>query len=109
MFNLFLSRYKMKWEVLFFAGHIHFLSFSIEKEMFSRCSKRNLYNSFKKVCAKFGRQDLQAAQTYREAKEMANDFKTAKEAMLKKFKENKYGKWVSKPFEEEMFNWWLLG
>ena len=72
--------------------------------MFSRCSKRNLYNSFKKLCEKFDKQDLLSAQTYREAKEMATDFKTAKEAMLKKFKENKYGKWVSKPVEEEMFS-----
>ena len=80
-----------------------FSVFSIEKEMFSRCSKRHLFNSFKKLREKFHRQDLQQAQTYREAKDMATDFNSAKQAMLKKFKENKYGKWVSKPIEEEMF------
>lgn len=37
---------------------------------------------------------------------MASDFQTAKSAMLKKFKENKYGPWVSKPVEEEMFCQW---
>ena len=81
-----------------------FISFcSVEKEMFSRCSKKNMYNSFKKVCKKFNRQDLLQAETYRDAKDMAQEFKMAREAMFKKFKENKYGKWVSKPIEEEMF------
>ena len=73
--------------------------------MFSRCSKRNLYNSFKKLCEKYKRDDLLQAETYREAKDMAQEFKTARDAMFKKFKENKYGKWVSKPIEEEMFHW----
>ncbi|KAL3841433.1 hypothetical protein ACJMK2_019583 [Sinanodonta woodiana] len=75
----------------------------IEKGFFSRCSKRNLYDSFKKVCERFGKQELLAANNYHEAKRMAKDFLKAKETMLMKFKENKCGIWVSKPIEEEMF------
>ncbi|KAK3608497.1 hypothetical protein CHS0354_010347 [Potamilus streckersoni] len=76
----------------------------IEKGFFSRCSKRNLYDNFKKVCERFGKQELLAANNYHEAKGMAKDFVKAKETMLMKFKENKCGIWVSKPIEEEMFS-----
>ena len=78
---------------------------SIEKGLFSRCSKRSFFNSFKAVCEKFDRQDLLQAETYKDVKMMATDFQQAREAMLAKFKENKYGPWVSKPVEEEMFGW----
>ncbi|XP_046558600.1 uncharacterized protein LOC124267673 [Haliotis rubra] len=76
---------------------------AIEKSFFSRLTKKNLYDSFKKVATRFGRSDLLGAETYYKAKMMALDFQTAKSTMLKKFKENKYGPWVSKPVEEEMF------
>ncbi|XP_048241779.1 uncharacterized protein LOC124116840 [Haliotis rufescens] len=75
----------------------------IENDFFSRLTKKNLYDSFKKVATRFGRTVLLEAETYNKAKMMASDFQTAKSAMLKKFKENKYGPWVSKPVEEEMF------
>lgn len=79
--------------------------FSIEKgKMFSRCTKRHFYDSFKQVCQRFGRQDLLQADNYNKAKEMAVDFQMAKQAMLKKFKDQKMRVWVSKPVEEEMFN-----
>nr|QAB05535.1 double-stranded RNA-specific adenosine deaminase 1 [Haliotis diversicolor] len=79
---------------------------AIEKGFFSRLTKKNLYDSFKKVATRFGRSDLLETETYYKAKMMAVDFQTAKSIMLKKFKENKYGPWVSKPVEEEMFCWW---
>ncbi|KAL4225653.1 hypothetical protein ACF0H5_016342 [Mactra antiquata] len=76
---------------------------SIEKGFFSRCSKRNMFTQFRFICEKFGRQDLLNVSSYNEAKMAAEDFVAAKETMLKKFKANGYGKWVSKPVEEEMF------
>lgn len=77
---------------------------SIEKTLFSRCSKRNLYDNFKQVCADLGKQDLLNFPTYGKAKMAAEDFQTAKKALIKKFKDNGYGTWVSKPPEEEMFS-----
>ncbi|XP_060559029.1 uncharacterized protein LOC132719290 isoform X2 [Ruditapes philippinarum] len=78
---------------------------SIEKGFFSRCSKHNLFTSFKSLCEKFGRQDLLSVNSYNEAKMAAQDFVSAKETMLRRFKENGFGKWVSKPVEEEMFGY----
>lgn len=78
--------------------------FSIEKTLFSRCSKKNLYDNFKQVCADLGKQDLLNFPTYGKAKMAAEDFQTAKKALIKKFKDNGYGTWVSKPPEEEMFS-----
>ncbi|XP_048728595.2 uncharacterized protein LOC125646393 [Ostrea edulis] len=77
---------------------------SIEKTLFSRCTKRNLYNSFKEVCSKFGKNSLLNFQTYGKTKLAAKEFQTAKKAILLKIKENNYGTWVSKPPEEEMFS-----
>lgn len=72
--------------------------------MFSRCTKKNFYSSFKQVCHKFGRQDLLMADNYHKAKLMATNFQQAKNVMLKKFKDQKMRVWVSKPTEEEMFS-----
>jgi len=80
------------------------LIYSIEKGFFSRCTKKNLYDSFKQCCEKFGRSDLLNASCYNKAKMAAKDFVLAKQIMVKKFAENKYGPWVSKPIEEEMFS-----
>ncbi|KAH3890289.1 hypothetical protein DPMN_014365 [Dreissena polymorpha] len=76
---------------------------SIEKNFFSRCSKRSLFMEFRAVCEKFSRSDLLALSMYHEAKLAAKDFVTAKEAMFVRLRENGCGKWVSKPVEEEMF------
>ncbi|KAL5007227.1 hypothetical protein ScPMuIL_016033 [Solemya velum] len=76
---------------------------AIEKGLFSRCTKKNLFTSFKEVCQKFNKPDLLDG-TYNECKLKAKDFIETKKAMLMKFKEEKYGTWVSKPVEEEMFN-----
>ncbi|XP_033751635.1 double-stranded RNA-specific adenosine deaminase-like isoform X2 [Pecten maximus] len=77
---------------------------SIEKALFSRCTKKNLYDSFKQVCKKFGHQELLQYKTYNQAKMAATDFQQANKLMLKKMTENSYGTWVSKPVEEEMFS-----
>ncbi|KAK3103361.1 hypothetical protein FSP39_018710 [Pinctada imbricata] len=77
---------------------------SIEKTLFSRCSKRSLYDSFQQVCQKFSRQDLLDASNYNDAKLKANDFVSAKKVLFSKMAEYKYGPWVSKPVEEEMFS-----
>ncbi|XP_041365341.1 double-stranded RNA-specific adenosine deaminase-like [Gigantopelta aegis] len=76
----------------------------IEKKFFSRVTKKAMYESFKKICVKFGASNLGQAKNYHEAKLAAKDFQSAKMALVKKLKENNYGPWVSKPVEEEMFS-----
>lgn len=70
----------------------------------SRVAKCCLYNQFKELCVKLGREDLQSIKKYGEAKKAAADFVAAKTAMINKFKQCGYGPWVSKPVEEEMFS-----
>ena len=69
----------------------------------SRVCKAALYASFKEVCVKLGCQELENAETYCEAKKMATDFQEAKRQLCDYFKSSKYGPWVSKPMEQEMF------
>ena len=76
----------------------------VEKKFFSRVTKKSMYENFKRTCVKFNRSDLAQAENYHQAKMAAKDFQSAKMALYKKFKENKYGPWVSKPVEEEMFS-----
>ena len=40
---------------------------------------------------------------YHEAKELCEQYKEAKEALVKHFKENGYGQWVKKPIEQDSF------
>lgn len=69
----------------------------------SRICKAALYVSFKEIGAKIGREELVNAETYCEAKKMAADFQDAKRKLCDYFKSSKYGPWVSKPVEQEMF------
>ena len=69
----------------------------------SRLCKASMYASFKELCQKSGRQDLLNVETYREAKGMATEFQKAKHKMCEYFKKSKYGPWVSKPMEQELF------
>ncbi|XP_031551284.1 double-stranded RNA-specific editase Adar-like [Actinia tenebrosa] len=69
----------------------------------SRICKASLYNLFKEICAKAQRNDLLHSETYREAKERATGFQSAKRLMFECFRKSKYGSWVSKPPEQEMF------
>jgi len=43
--------------------------------------------------------------SYRAVKESSTDFQAAKAIMYARFRLNGFGKWVSKPLEEEMFTW----
>nr|QOJ54019.1 double-stranded RNA adenosine deaminase [Perionyx excavatus] len=70
----------------------------------SQVAKCQLFQSFKTVCTAFQRSDLQSFNSYKEAKESANDFQMAKKLMKDKFKACGYGTWLSKPVEEEMFS-----
>ena len=69
----------------------------------SRVCKAALYASFKEIAAKVGQQELVNAETYSEAKKMATGFQEAKIKLFHHFKSSKYGPWVSKPLEQEMF------
>ena len=69
----------------------------------SRICKAALFESFKEICTKVGREELLNAETYREAKNMATDFQEAKHKMYNYFRSSKYGPWVSKPIEQELF------
>ncbi|XP_078366206.1 uncharacterized protein LOC144650414 isoform X1 [Oculina patagonica] len=69
----------------------------------SRICKAALYASFKEIGAKTGREELVNVETYREAKKMATEFQEAKLKLYDYFKSSKYGPWVSKPMEQEMF------
>jgi len=69
----------------------------------SRICKAALYASFKEIVAKAGRQELVDVETYRNAKKMATEFQEAKQKLYDHFRSSKYGPWVSKPTEQEMF------
>ncbi|KAL8618940.1 hypothetical protein ACOMHN_020359 [Nucella lapillus] len=75
----------------------------VEKKLFSRVSKQNLYESFRTVAGHLGRDDLRKAASYREAKMAAKEFQTSKAAMFGQFRLMGCG-WVKKPQEEEMFS-----
>ncbi|XP_029199446.2 LOW QUALITY PROTEIN: uncharacterized protein LOC114964269 [Acropora millepora] len=69
----------------------------------SRVCKASLYESFKEIAAKVGRQELVNAESYSDAKKMATAFQEAKWKLFEHFRSLKYGAWVSKPIEQEMF------
>lgn len=69
----------------------------------SRICKAALYVSFKEIGAKAGREELMNVETYRDAKKMATKFQEAKQKLYDHFRSSKYGPWVSKPMEQEMF------
>lgn len=69
----------------------------------SRICKAALYTSFKEIGTKVGREDLVNVETYSEAKKMATEFQRAKQMMYEYFSSSKYGSWVSKPMEQELF------
>ena len=71
----------------------------------SRLCKAELYKHFKSVCSKVPElQHLVNFETYREAKENAEGFQKAKDIMNKQFKTSKFGSWVKKPRELELFD-----
>eukprot|EP00794_Sanderia_malayensis_P016706 gene16706-18400_t len=73
--------------------------------MSSRLCKASLYQHFKQICAKTTiLHHLMEFNTYREAKEHAQDFQKAKQVMNKQFTDSRFGTWVKKPRELELFD-----
>ena len=71
----------------------------------SRLCKAEIYKHFKNVCSKQQHlRPLTLFETYREAKEKSLGFQEAKAVMNKQFKNSKFGCWVKKPRELEMFD-----
>ena len=71
----------------------------------SRLCKAELYKHFKSVCSKQQHlQPLTSFETYREAKEKSLGFQEAKAVMNEQFRNLKFGSWVKKPRELEMFD-----
>ena len=66
-------------------------------------AKISMFQQFKQLCDKSGRVELVEGRTYHETKQGAAEFQQAKVLMVQKFKKMKYGPWVTKPIEEEMF------
>ena len=66
-------------------------------------AKISMFQQFKQLCEKLGRVELVGGRTYHETKQGATEFQQAKALMVQKFKKTKYGPWVTKPVEEEMF------
>ncbi|XP_072138209.1 double-stranded RNA-specific adenosine deaminase [Mobula birostris] len=69
----------------------------------SRVSKSNLYDLFRQLCAKTGRQDLLGLASYSDAKEAAADFQNARTLFFKALEQMNYGNWIQKPSEEKSF------
>lgn len=71
----------------------------------SRLCKLELYKRFREVISKNERcAFLLKVDTYREAKEQASDYQTAKKCIIRKFRAQRFGIWVRKPAEQEMFS-----
>uniref|UniRef100_A0A2C9LP72 A to I editase domain-containing protein n=1 Tax=Biomphalaria glabrata TaxID=6526 RepID=A0A2C9LP72_BIOGL len=77
---------------------------ALEQKMFSRLSKKNMFDKYKRACAAHRRSELPSGSTYYATKRMNQSFLQAKEAMFKQFRATGCGKWISKPQEEEMFS-----
>ena len=70
----------------------------------SRISKASMYSQFLSLCQLRNQSNLLASKTYKEAKEMAGDFQTAKQCLYKLCQRKGYGSWMKKPFEQEQFD-----
>ena len=75
-----------------------------QNSMPSRVSKLSLYHEFIQLAKLCDRQELLVVDTYKRTKELAKDFQQAKKALFKMCERKKYGKWMSKPTEEEQFD-----
>lgn len=70
----------------------------------SRVAKIQLYAEFLKLARLHGQTELLAARCYKEAKEMATPYQTAKGLLYRYCEARGYGKWMRKPVEEEQFD-----
>lgn len=70
----------------------------------SRVSKLCLYKEFIQLANVCNRQELLEVDSYKKAKELAEDFQQAKKALFKMCESKGYGQWMRKPEEEEHFD-----
>ena len=71
----------------------------------SRLCKAALYGNFRELCRRVPElQHLLNADSYKEAKTLAQDFCGCKKEMKAQFKALKYSQWVSKPMEQDLFS-----
>ena len=71
----------------------------------SRLCKAALYGNFRELCRRVPEfQHLLNAESYKEAKTLAEDFCRCKNEMKAQFKASKYSQWVSKPMEQDLFS-----
>jgi len=71
----------------------------------SRLCKYEMYKFFIKVVSKSNsNKELVNVETYKELKESSTSFQDAKKCMFDNFKKLKYGQWIQKPREQEMFS-----
>lgn len=75
-----------------------------EAAKFSRLCKRQMFEQFKALCFKFGKEQLLDTENYAKCKLQAEDYQVAKQQLCTVLQKNKYGTWVSKPIEEELFS-----
>lgn len=78
----------------------------------SRTAKCRMFNLFHVVAERLDRlSDIvrrspdDSLPTYRAAKDASVDFQAAKAVMYARFRAQGFGRWVTKPPEEEMFTW----
>lgn len=78
----------------------------------SRIAKCRLFNLFRAVAERFGRlSDFFSTHpddqlpSYRAVKDASSDFQAAKALMYARFRSQGFGRWVTKPPEEEAFTW----
>lgn len=78
----------------------------------SRIAKCRLFNLFHAVAERLGRlSDIVSRRpdeplpSYRAVKDASADFQAAKAVMYARFRSQGFGRWVTKPPEEEMFTW----
>jgi len=70
----------------------------------SRLCKLEFFRLFRQVVAKSKNfEHLSSLQTYKETKDAATDFQTAKKCILEKFSKAKFGNWLRKPVEQDSF------
>lgn len=74
----------------------------------SRVSKAHIFAQFLKLTQVTNREVVFASKTYKECKEMAENFQQAKKCLFKICEEKGYGMWMKKPVEQEQFDSGIL-
>ena len=72
--------------------------------MASRVSKAHIFAQFLKLAQVTNREETFTHKTYKECKEMAENFQQAKKCLFKLCEGKGYGVWMKKPIEQEQFD-----